>query len=293
VQLASFDDDQVGMVIGDEIVDIGGHPLLVGGAATSKMRTLIGRWDQIGPDIANMRKPRLRLADVVLNSPITDPPKIVAAPVNYVAHQVEMNEDFQVDSLGVFLKAPSSAIGHGGTVRLPYTDRRFDHEAELAAVIGRTARHVSAQQALGYVFGYTGLLDMTMRGGEDRSTRKSFDTFTPMGPWIVTADEFGPPDNVDLVLAVNNQVRQRANTRSLIWSVARLIAYVSSVMTLMPGDVVTTGTPAGVGPVYEGDRVDLDVSGLGRLSVNISSSDAVLCPTLGAGRGPVPPEPRK
>jgi 2-keto-4-pentenoate hydratase/2-oxohepta-3-ene-1,7-dioic acid hydratase in catechol pathway len=109
---------------------------------------------------------------------IPDPSKIVAAPVNYRAHQAEMNEAGQIGSLGVFLKAPSSVIGGGGVVRLPYTDRRFDQEGELAVVIGRRTRDVTEDDALDAVFGYTNLLDMTMRGGEDRSVRKSFDTFT-------------------------------------------------------------------------------------------------------------------
>ena len=119
--------------------------------------------------------------------PVADPSKIIAAPVNYRDHQAEMNVDTQVGALGFFLKAPSSLLDPGGTIQLPYHDRRFDQEGELALVIGRIARQVSEQDALSCVFGYTGLLDITMRGGEDRSARKSFDTFTPMGPVLVTA----------------------------------------------------------------------------------------------------------
>jgi 2-keto-4-pentenoate hydratase/2-oxohepta-3-ene-1,7-dioic acid hydratase in catechol pathway len=108
-----------------------------------------------------------------------------------------------------------------------------------------------------------------MRGGEDRSTRKSFDTFTPMGPWLVTADEFGPPGKVPFSLAVNGRIMQQVNTRDLIWGVAELIAYASSVMTLLPGDVISTGTPAGVGPIVDGDQVELTVAGIGQLAVSV------------------------
>lgn len=229
-------------------------------------------------------------ADVVTLAPVPDPSKIVAAPVNYRNHQAEMNSDSRIDALGVFLKAPSSAAGHESVVRLPYTDRRFDQEGEFAVVIGRTARHVRAADALQHVFGFTPLLDMTMRGGEDRSVRKSFDTFTPMGPTLVTPDEVPEIDQLELKLWVDGALRQRADLADLIWDVPRLIAYASSVMTLLPGDIVTTGTPEGVGAVRDGDRIELEITGLDRLGVEVSSEDAVPCPTLGAGRGPRPPE---
>ena len=177
---------------------------------------------------------------------VPDPTKVVAAPVNYLDHKVEMNEDAHIDSLGVFLKAPSSVLAANETVRLPYTDRRFDQEGELAFVVGRTARDVAPQQAGAYIAGYTCLLDMTMRGGEDRSTRKSFDTFTPLGPYLVTPDEVGDVSALRLRTWVNNDLRQDADIADLIWGVPELLAYVSSVMTLQAGDVVTTGTPAGM-----------------------------------------------
>lgn len=229
------------------------------------------------------------LDDVRLLAPVTDPTKIVAAPVNYRDHQSEMNVASHISALGFFLKSPSSILDPGGTVRLPYTDRRFDHEAEFALIVGRRASHITPEVALDHVFGYTGLMDITMRGGEDRSTRKSFDTFTPLGPWIVTPDELGSPEDVELELTVNGELRQKANTRDLIWSAARFLAYASTVTVLEPGDVVTTGTPAGVAPIADGDSVELTVGGIGRLSVEVTSEGAVPCPTGGASRGPVPP----
>ena len=236
------------------------------------------------------REAGIPLRDVRLRVPIADPSKIIAAPVNYRDHQAEMNTDTQVGALGFFLKAPSSLLDPGGTIQLPYHDRRFDQEGELALVIGRTARQVSVQDALSYVFGYTGLLDITMRGGEDRSTRKSFDTFTPMGPVLSTADEFGDPDDVELRCWVSGDLRQKASTRDLIWGVARLVSYASSVTTLYPGDVITTGTPAGVGPLSAGDTIRLELSGLGLdLMAQVAADNTIASPTSGRNRGPVPP----
>lgn len=227
---------------------------------------------------------------VRLDAVVPDPGKVVAAPVNYADHQAEMQEDYHIDTLGVFLKAPTSVLGDDGVVRLPYTDRRFDQEGELAVVIGRRASHVTQATALSYIAGYTMLLDMTMRGGEDRSTRKSFDTFTPVGPWLVTPDEAGDPAAMRLRTWVAGELRQDADIADLIWDVPRLIAYASSVMVLQPGDIVTTGTPAGIGQVHDGDDVAVEIAEIGRLHARVSSEGAVACPTRGAGRGPKPPD---
>jgi 2-keto-4-pentenoate hydratase/2-oxohepta-3-ene-1,7-dioic acid hydratase in catechol pathway len=217
------------------------------------------------------------------------PGKIIAAPVNYRRHMSEMSETLDINDLGLFLKAPSSICGQGDVVRLPYSDRRFDQEGELGVVIGREARAIAEGEALDAVLGYTCLLDITMRGGEDRSLRKSFDTFTPIGPWVVTADEVGDPGSLGLTCCVNGQVRQAGNTRDLIWPVPRLVAYASSVMTLHPGDIIATGTPEGVGPLAHGDTIELEIEKVGTLAVSVSAADATACPTRGAGRGPVPP----
>lgn len=230
------------------------------------------------------------LADIEILPVVPDPTKIAAAPVNYLDHKAEMSQDAHIDALGVFLKAPSSLLAHGRAVQLPYEDRRFDQEGELAFVIGRTARNVSAGSAPSYIAGYTCLLDMTMRGGEDRSTRKSFDTFTPAGPHLVTPDEVGELADLRLQTRVNDELRQDADVNDLIWGVPALLSYVSSVMTLHPGDIVTTGTPAGVGQVEDGDRVTVELSRIGRLEVTITAAGATVCPTLGANRGPKPPE---
>lgn len=285
MRLTTFNDGRLGVVEGDRITEL--EP---GTPDASHGHSLMRRFIAAdGPEIWS-RGVSHALDDVTLSAPVPDPSKIMAAPVNYRDHQQEMNEDVQVSGLGLFLKAPSSVAGSGQRIVLPYSDRRFDQEGELAVVVGRTARFVERADALAYVFGYTALLDITMRGGEDRSTRKSFETFTPMGPWIVTADEFGAPDAVELRCLVNGRERQAANTRDLIWGVARLLSYASTVTTLHPGDVIATGTPAGVGPLAAGDTVEVVIGGLGAaLRMAVSDTGATASPTTGKDRGPVPP----
>ncbi len=225
------------------------------------------------------------LSLLTLSAPVSDPTKIVAAPVNYLDHMEEMQQLGHIDSLGVFLKAPSSLIGHGGTVLLPYSNRRFDQEGELCLVIGKLARNVKVEEAEEYIFGYSVLLDITMRGGEDRSTRKSFDTFTPMGPWIATSDEVGPVEELELRCWVNGDLRQHAHISDLIWGVPELVAYVSSVMTLYPGDIISTGTPKGVGSLGDGDEIVAEISQIGRLSVSVSTVGASFSVTRGGAAG--------
>ncbi|MCE0762048.1 fumarylacetoacetate hydrolase family protein [Pseudonocardia kujensis] len=297
MHLATFDDDRLGVVLDDRIVDVsdvvdgtddtrgtGG-----GGLGAGRMRRYIAdpRPEEVAA--AARARPGRPLAEVTLRAPVPDPRVIVAAPVNYLDHQQEMRESADVGALGFFLKAPSSLLGDGGTVRLPYGDRRFDHEAEIAVVIGRETRHVREADALDHVFGYTGLLDITMRGGEDRSIRKSFDTFTPCGPWIATPDELADPTDVAFSLTNNGELRQKASTSGLIWGVARFVAYVSTVLTLRPGDILSTGTPAGVSPLLDGDVVSMRADGIGTLTVRVDGSSTTPSPTRGHHSGPTPP----
>ena len=214
-------------------------------------------------------------AGLKLAAPLARPGKVVGAPVNYLDHKAEMGEQRTIADYGVFLKASSSVIGPSEQIRLPYTDVRTDHEGELGVVIGRTASRVGVEDALDHVFGYVPLLDITVRSGEDRSTRKSFDTFTPFGPWVTTADEVPDPGDLELRCWVDDELRQQTSTRDLIYDVAELIAYSSHVMTLHPGDVIATGTPAGVGPIAAGQRVAVEIERLGRLSVRVTDEGAI------------------
>ena len=199
------------------------------------------------------------------------PTKVLAAPVNYKKHQAEMSAANTIHELGFFLKAPSSIIGPGDTIRLPFPDRRTDHEVELAVVIGREATRVRAADALDFVFAYTILVDVTVRGGEDRSTRKSFDTFTPMGPALVTAEEVPDPQDLGMRLWLNGELKQDASTRDMIEGVAGLIQHASSIMTLLPGDVLSTGTPEGVSPLKPGDVVDVEIERVGRMRLHVAA----------------------
>jgi 2-keto-4-pentenoate hydratase/2-oxohepta-3-ene-1,7-dioic acid hydratase in catechol pathway len=209
---------------------------------------------------------------------VANPGKIVAAPVNYALHLDESRADKAINfgtqvktiaDYGVFLKATSSVIGASQTVMADWPDRRIDHEVELALVIGRKGFRIPESQALSHVGGYMIGLDMTIRGTEDRSFRKSLDTFTVLGPWLVTADELGDPSQLDLEITVNGQPRQKSNTALLIWNVQKLIAYASQAYTLYPGDVIMTGTPEGVAPVVPGDTMHARIERIGQMQVAV------------------------
>lgn len=211
------------------------------------------------------------LAEVRLEAPIVWPNKIIAYPVNYVEHGIERNVTLRADVNGFFLKANSSLSGPQDPVVLPdLPDREIHHECELAIIIGKTGRTISVSDALDYVFGYTCLIDVTVRGKEDRVMRKSYDTFCPIGPAIVTADEVGDPSSLDLKLWVNDELRQHANTKDLILDVPNMISMASSVATLYPGDVIASGTPAGVGPIKTGDLVKIEIERIGQMTVGVT-----------------------
>ena len=277
MRLVVYDDDRVGLVRDGDVVDV--SDLLGGDAAAWPpvflLRAIAGS-DGLRPRLEEAlgRRAATPLARVRLRAPVVFPSKVIAAPVNYRLHIEEMRplikgELHAIERYGVFLKAPSSIVGPGAVVELPFPDRRTDHEVELGVVLGRTARNVPAADAMRYVFGYTAVMDVTVRGDEDRSTRKSFDTFTPVGPVLVTADEIPDPHALQLQLWVNGERRQNGNTRDMIWNVPRLIEYASHVMTLYPGDLFSTGTPDGVGPLEPGDEVTLEIERIGRLSVRV------------------------
>ncbi|MGC8481119.1 MAG: fumarylacetoacetate hydrolase family protein [Acidimicrobiales bacterium] len=299
MRLTSFQREgrsRLGVLINDrELVDVTEVAPLDTSLPISLMRQVIEHWDVIAPRLADKAADSSAvtypLEELTLSPVVPDPTKVIAAPVNYIDHMDEMSQDAHIDALGVFLKAPSSVIGHEGTVVLPYHDRRFDQEGELAVVIGRRASKIAVHEVDDVIFGYLPLLDITMRGGEDRSTRKSFDTFTPIGPEIVTKDEIGDYRSITLRCSVNGHERQHAKIADLIWGVPELVAYASSVMTLEPGDIVTTGTPAGVGPIQAGDEIVVELDGMLPLRVHVTADGAVASPTRGANRGPVPPPP--
>lgn len=281
MRLYVFDDFRLGVgVKGDGIVDI---TALVSCdlAPENRMTALITEWDHLEEAVrraAGELHADHALSEVTVRAPQPFPRTIVAAPVNYLRHQAEMGgaggvyADANIKTIETyagFVKAASSIVGPDGAIELPYADRRVDHEAEVGVVIGRRASRVPRAEALEYVFGYVPLLDITIRGEEDRSIRKSYDTFTPIGPAIVTAEEIADHTDIAFRLSVNGEQRQTSTTRHLIYDIPRLIELYTEAMTLQPGDIIATGTPEGVGPIRPGDTVVLTVDGIGQLTMPV------------------------
>jgi 2-keto-4-pentenoate hydratase/2-oxohepta-3-ene-1,7-dioic acid hydratase in catechol pathway len=205
------------------------------------------------------------LSEVQLLPPIV-PGKIICVGRNYAAHAAEHDAETPALPL-LFSKPPSAVIGPGEPILLPPQSQRVEHEAELAVVIGQRARWISPEEASGYILGYTTANDVTARDlqrSDGQWTRaKGFDTFCPLGPWI---DTHLDPSDVLVTCHVNGQLRQMASTRDMTFPVPQLLAFVSSIMTLEPGDVLLTGTPSGVGPLEAGDEVQVEIEGLGTLT---------------------------
>jgi 2-keto-4-pentenoate hydratase/2-oxohepta-3-ene-1,7-dioic acid hydratase in catechol pathway len=211
---------------------------------------------------------RWALPDVRLVAPIL-PSKVVAVGKNYADHAKEMGGEAPASPV-IFLKPSTTVIGHGDTIRLPASDR-VDHEAELAVVIGKPARDVSREDAMSYVLGYTCANDVTARDQQKADVQftrgKSHDSFCPIGPWIETVLD---PSDLRVTASVNGQIKQDGRTKDMIHDVATLISFMSNVMTLLPGDVILTGTPAGVGPINPGDTVTIEIGGIGALSNKVA-----------------------
>ncbi len=233
--------------------------------------------------LAKRAKP-VPLARVKLLAPVANPGKIIGAPINYADHIAEAaadkgvghGRDFsnaEIAKWGMFLKAGSSLAGpsEGVAIRKPFTtmENRNDHEIELVAVIGRKGTRIKREDALKYVAAYSIGLDMTLRGPQFAGFRKSIDTYAVLGPWIVTADEFGDPGDVRLKIAVNGETRQDSRTKYLVFDVPRLIEFASSFYTLEPGDLLYTGTPAGVGPIKAGDVMTAEIERIGAMSIAV------------------------
>lgn len=221
------------------------------------------------PDLVDGTVP---LAGLRMLPPVL-PSKIVGIGKNYADHATEMGGDPPAEPL-MFLKPNTAVIGPGGMIRLPEQSQRVDYEAELAVVIGKLCRHVDAEDAAAVILGYTCANDVTARDlqvTDGQWTRaKGFDSFCPLGPWIQT-DQL--PDSAVVQCEVNGDVRQQAPVSDLIFGVPQLIQHITSVMTLLPGDVILTGTPAGIGPLADGDHVKVTIDGIGSLSNEVVLGD--------------------
>ena len=196
---------------------------------------------------------------------IPTPSKIVCVGRNYADHAKELGNEVPAEPI-LFLKPPSAVIGHGATIVLPPQSQRVEHESELAIVVGKEARKVSAARWRDYVQGFTCANDVTARDLQKKDVQftrgKSFDTFCPLGPWIETDLD---PSALRVTARVNGAIRQDGNTRQMIFPPPVLLEFITSIMTLLPGDVILTGTPAGVGPLLAGDTVEVEIEGIGTL----------------------------
>ena len=270
MKLCRFDNDRLGVVIGANVHDITDIQTQIRAAApyaayADAVIAALPQWRGRMEDAA-AKAPGKPISSVKLLSPIARPPKNIAAPTNYAKHIAEMQarrdqgmnigtHSPKIKEAGIFLKSNTSIVGPSEGIPIRFPERRNEHEAELVAIIGKKGTDISIDKALDYVAGYCLGLDMTTRGPEDRSFRKSIDGYSVLGPWFVTADEIEDPNDLPLKLDVNGEVRQNTTTRDLIYNMHKLIEFASSFYTLYPGDVYYTGTPEGVAPVKPGDVI--------------------------------------
>ena len=291
MKLCHYNDHQAGAVVGDRV-----HPLgdtLVKAGHLRPGHTMLEVVERLANEPAAMKcarftlqsGPSLPLASVKLLAPLLNPPAIWAAASNYKAHEAEMRDKmgsydrtaFSKDELMAefFLKPVASLVGPGGPVILPKVSRDVDFECELCAVIGTSARRVSEASALDHVFGYTILWDFSQRdpwgrGRQNtRNIRKGFDTFTGLGPWIVTRDEIDDPQNLAIRVEQNGAPAMSAHTGDMICTLREHIRFLSGVTTLAPGALISTGTPAGVAKLAPGDRLKGSIERIGEMEIAV------------------------
>ena len=285
MKICRFNDNRLGLVSDGRVHDVSTvlddlpamrWPVPVGDQAITNLDTLRPRIEAAaaGADSVDVDT-------VNLLSPVANPSKIIGAPINYQAHideaiaDPDLKQDRTIKSIsdwGLFLKATSSLVGASEGVALRFLDRRNDHEMEFAVVIGKPGNNITYDDALDHVAGYAIGFDMTLRGPELLSWRKSIESYAVLGPWLVTADEIPDPSDIEFKLTVNGEVRQHASTKSLDYDIPRLIAYASTHYTLHPGDIILTGSPEGVAPVEPGDVMVAEATGIGRMEIKVRAA---------------------
>lgn len=281
MKIGRFNNGRIGVILGDTIVDVsdacGIDP--AEWPPVGIVRT-IGNFAKLRPAIerAAAAGSAVPLSSVRLEAPITWPRNLLALPNNFADHSAEMSgrsyagagNNQNANDAGFFMKAPSSIVGPQDAILIPDSPgREFHYECELAIVIGKRADRVTLEEAKDYIFGYSCLIDVTMRGKEERVMRKSISTFTPIGPWITTVDEVGPTGDLELQLWVNGTLRQHAFAREMVVGIEQTIELCSSVMPLEPGDVIASGTMAGVGPLVAGDVVRIAIDNVGEMTLPV------------------------
>lgn len=294
MKICLYNSNQAGAVVGDQVYPIG--DVLVRGAHLKGDYTAVDVIEKLATYPAAMQCAQdcikagksVPLNKVKLLAPIYNPSAIWAAAANYSDHVQEMRAksrgtervDLGKDDLMAefFLKPSSSIIGPGETVILPKVSKDVDFECELCAVIGKRARHVSEKEALDYVFGYTICWDISQRDpwgrgkNNTRNIRKGFDTFTPLGPWIVTRDEIGDPQNLSIKVYQSGELAMNAHTKNMICTLREHIRFLSSIVTLRPGDLITTGTPAGVHKLQDGDKLKGSIEKIGEMELSVKAA---------------------
>ena len=279
MKLATFDTGvglRTGAVVGDGIVD------LTAAGLPSRMIDLIADWSRLEAKAratVDATKPQFKLSQVHLHTPVPDPQKILAIGLNYADHIAESGQA-RPDKQIWFSKLPNAVNGPYDPIELPKASSAIDYEAELVVVIGKRCRHVSKADAASVVFSYAAGNDVSVRDWQFHTAQwvvgKSFDTHAPIGPWIVTWDEIGDPHALGIRALVNGEMRQNSNTSNLVFNVFDQIAYLSQAMTLMPGDMIFTGTPGGVGMAMKppsflraGDVVRIEIDKIGALEATM------------------------
>lgn len=274
MKIARFNGGRIGVVTGDRIHDVS-EACGVDPAEWPPMGmiTTIAAFDELRPGIErdlglSVGQP---LAGAMLETPIPWPHKLLALPNNFRAHSAEMGQAEGVAGTeGFFMKSNAALSGPADAIVIPdRPGRLFHHECELAIVVGKTGRKIALEDALDYVFGYSCLIDVTMRGKEERVMRKSFDTFCPVGPWITTADEVGPTGDLVLRLWVNGALKQEAPVSDMVVGIRETIVLCSAVNTLQPGDIIASGTMSGVGPIVPGDTVRIAIDNVGEMTLPV------------------------
>jgi 2-keto-4-pentenoate hydratase/2-oxohepta-3-ene-1,7-dioic acid hydratase in catechol pathway len=273
MRICRFGDNRLGLVEGNQVRDVTAalgelpayrYPLPAGDMLIANLEQVTARARAIAGRSAPVPIDGQRLL-----SPVANPNKIIGAPVNYRKGGEDDAAIAAAMSIGLFLKANSSLAGPADGIALRMMERQIDHEVELAVVVGKQGTNIARGDALTHVAGYAIALDITPSGKEERSIRKSPDTYTVIGPWLVTADEIPDPGNLDLQLELNGEQRQKGNTRQMIRDVAGMIEYASSFYTLYPGDIFLSGTPAGVGPIRPGDQIVASIEKIGSMTVKV------------------------
>ena len=282
MKICRFDNDRLGVVIAGMVHDVTAAQDEIRARAPYAMKgdaviAALPEWRSKLEAMAAAAQGK-PLAEVKLLAPVARPSKVMAAPTNYTKHIAEMAErrdhkppklSSNIGEAGIFLKSSSAVVGPSEGIPVRFPERRTEHEVELVVVIGKPGTDIKAADARSHIAGYAIGLDMTVRGPEDRSFRKSLDGYAPLGPWMVTADEVADPDDLHLTLEVNGELRQTADTRELIYKVGRLIEFASSFYTLYPGDLLYTGSPAGVAPVKPGDIIRTHCDAIGTMEIKV------------------------